>query len=240
MGGAATRTSGSQKTGADRRGGGQYDTDEILGRMRELVIGAARDGPGRRAGPRDLRNAPLKDLTDSPIEADNPKHVRAFYGLPLDQKIVPLVRTLQAVSLGFRTAGSCEGHLDRGDYHYPWVMLRVESPFGKEALKAMTEGFNATSETKWVLRFDSGERGERALLRPEAKSIFSISGDEFRRLQESSEAFARFIYERYVADPAVREELSRLCKMLLLAEARRGSEMEERDLANDRGGPISK
>jgi len=127
----------------------------------------------------------------------------------------------QAVAFGFRTKGSCEGHLE-GYHHYPWITIKIEHQFGKDALRAMTDRFNDTSDTKWLLVEEAGVK-DLVLLRPDTKaSIFSIREEEFGTLQASAGDFAVFLYNRYLADTEVRKKLSRMCRQFKLAEIRGG------------------
>lgn len=194
-------------------------------RLKKLLYGCAR---GPSADPNwqrkrvDLRKVRLTDLMGRPIEADSRKYVDEPGGAPLDPGIAPLVRTLQAVSMGFRTAGSGEGNLYEGMRHYPWVKIRIDQPLGRDALEEIVDGFNATSKVRWMLGASLAFNGEVAVLRPLTdSSIFSISLDEFRRLQASAMDFAGFVYDRYIADRAVRRELTELCGKLALTGAAR-------------------
>jgi hypothetical protein len=194
--------------------------------FRELLSAGARSSSGRARVPGtavDLHSVPLINLMDEPIEADDERYVHAFYGEPLEPKIVPLVRVLQAVSFGFRTKGSCEGHLDRGYHPYPSVEIKIDYGFGRGALEEMVAGFNRTSCVRWSVNPDTAAEGRHAVLRPDAAPTFAISQEDFDGLQASAGDLAGFLYYSYVADREVRMGLSRLYKRLMLAEVWRGN-----------------
>jgi hypothetical protein len=222
MSGAGTRSADSTKA---VRVAKNADPEEAAVGLRKLILEGARGFDPKALKVRtvdELAGVPLLDLMDRRVEADDRERVRAFYGKPLDPKITPLVRTLQAVAVGFETKGSCEGHLDRGYHHYPMVTIRIGGPLGKGAAEAFVEGFNHSSDVQWMLRSGKVLGGDCAIVRPEATSIFQISQGEFDGLQTSAGKFALFLYDRYVADGKARRELSRIRKRLALEDARRG------------------
>ena len=115
--------------------------------------------------------------------------IREYVGLPpLDHGIDKLVRVF--IGMGYHTIGSCEGHLDNQRWPYPWVTVSgLVTPTNKvyQEIKKMIDQYNPERETEWEI----GRGGVRPSR--EASNL-----DELRRLQESGEELARFLFDNFL------------------------------------------
>lgn len=111
----------------------------------------------------------------------------AVPGLPKpDKGIVRLVKVLYV--LGYRTIGSCEGHLSHGKHPYPWVSiygLVSEGPI-KESVEKMLDDYNQRNSLKWTV-------GSSAI-RPEKEAK---TPEELTKFQADATELAFFLFENY-------------------------------------------
>lgn len=106
----------------------------------------------------------------------------------LDPKIKDLVKVVNA--LGYRTLGSCGGHIDGTTNPYPWIT--VLSLRTSRQLAAYVGLFNRSSEIKWtagdIFPYKGKERPYRAK-----------TEEELLQMQQSAQNLVEFLFNRYLA-----------------------------------------
>jgi hypothetical protein len=120
--------------------------------------------------PKNLEEISIKDLKN---ESPN-----------LDKGIKNLVRALR--SLGLRTIGSCEGHLNK-EHQYPWVTCE-NLKYYKEMYELIYD-YNKKRKIKWMInkQFSALEP-----FTPPAQNE-----GELKDLQKSSENLAQFLFQKF-------------------------------------------